>query len=595
MKKNVRFKILFGIMLLMSLGSCSDFLDRAPTAELDVDQVFSDFELAKKYQLRLYATLRGGFFEFAEDDYSVDWGYDLLSNMDDHSLHSKSDCSTQELIKGGWTGVRSEKTTWGAGLAVARKWRFSYQAIRSINIFLENYSRVPLASMEQQKEMDILVGEAYFLRAHHYLELVKRWGGVPIMRDIIAPDKNYRPVREDVKTCLDYIVEDCMFAAEKLPVKVSSLWEGRVTKGAALGLKARTLLYGASPYWVQKGSGITWKQAADAALEVINLKDENGAPVYELLSDYRDVFLKNFNKEIIYCENTSTKQFWGYYTIVPTLMGGFSNGMMASQEFVDCYEIKDEVSGKYVPFDRNNPEHMANMYNKDRRDPRFDMTLFYNGSKWQGETLGFYEGGNVWPKEGDKNFYLGYCFKKYLNESVRGASMGGIGAGGTFVFNWIFMRYADVLLMYAEAQNQVGGPNSIGGDGVGGLTALQALNLVRNRGGHGISEIASSISPDDFDEKVRNERAVELVIEDQRFFDVRRWNIADQVLSKPLHGVKTIKVGDTFQYDFNHTDGPVRKKWDNCEQYFLYPINIEELQRNPNLEQNPGWIDIVRE
>ena len=173
--------------------------------------------------------------------------------------------------------------------------------------------------------------------------------------------------------------------------------------------------------------------------------------------------------------------------------------------------------------------------------------------------------------------------------------MGGIGAGGTFVFNWIFMRYADVLLMYAEAQNQVGGPNSIGGDGVGGLTALQALNLVRNRGGHGISEIASSISPDDFDEKVRNERAVELVIEDQRFFDVRRWNIADQVLSKPLHGVKTIKVGDTFQYDFNHTDGPVRKKWDNREQYFLYPINIEELQRNPNLEQNPGWIDIVRE
>ena len=170
MKKNVRFKILFGIMLLMSLGSCSDFLDRAPTAELDVDQVFSDFELAKKYQLRLYATLRGGFFEFAEDDYSVDWGYDLLSNMDDHSLHSKSDCSTQELIKGGWTGVRSEKTTWGAGLAVARKWRFSYQAIRSINIFLENYSRVPLASMEQQKELDILVGEAYFLRAHHYLE-----------------------------------------------------------------------------------------------------------------------------------------------------------------------------------------------------------------------------------------------------------------------------------------------------------------------------------------------------------------------------------------------------------------------------------------
>lgn len=123
--------------------------------------------------------------------------------------------------------------------------------------------------------------------------------------------------------------------------------------------------------------------------------------------------------------------------------------------------------------------------------------------------------------------------------------MGGIGAGGTFVFNWIFMRYADVLLMYAEAQNQVGGPNSIGGDGVGGLTALQALNLVRNRGGHGISEIASSISPDDFDEKVRNERAVELVIEDQRFFDVRRWNIADQV--NPEKPYVPLNKNDAFQ------------------------------------------------
>lgn len=590
MKKYSKIVCCFFLVCILSTSACSDsFLDRAPTAELDLEQVFSDYELAKKYQLRLYATLRGGFSAFKNGDSDLGWGYDLVSNLDDHSMASKSDASTLEMISGNWN--RAEGSNWGSAFEVARKWRFSYQSIRAINIFLENYSKVPLQTEEQTKEMEALVGEAYCLRAHHYYELIKRWGGVPIINHVMSPTEDQRPYRKNITECIQSIVSDCDEAALRMPVKIAnSQWLGRVTKGTALGIKAKALLWGASPYWSQRGSGITYKEAADAALAVINLKNEDGTSAYELMNDYRDVFMVNFNKEALYFENTTTKQSWDYYTVLPVLMGGFANGMLASQEFVNCYEIKNS-NGDYVSFDMNNPDHVANMYNKERRDPRFDKTVFYNGCRWQGETLGFYEGGNCGRPEGDKNYYLGYCFKKYFNEDVRNVTMGGIPRGGTFIFNWIFLRYADILLMYAEAQNQVAGPNSIGGDGVNGITALEALNQVRHRAG--IGEL-TAVSQSELDEKVRNERSVELVIEDQRIFDLRRWDIADKVLSKPLHGAYAKKVGNNYEYDFTWVNGPVRKIWENRDQFFLYPINIEEIQRNPNLAQNPGWLDIIR-
>ncbi len=585
--KNIKW--LLPIIFATLITSCSEgFLDRAPTSALDQQKVFSDYQLTRKYQIDLYQTIRSGFSEFANGDYTSNWGYDLISNMDDHCMGSKNDNSTFEMITGGWM-TRGENGNWGCAFEVARNWRCAYQAIRAINIFLENYKNTPLSTDEERLEMNNMVGEAYFLRAHHYFELVKRWGGVPLIYKVVLPSDDQRPIRQNINVCIDSIVSDCDKGAALMDVVVSSSqWLGRATKGAAMGLKARALLWGASPYWSSRGAEIPWSDAAEAALDVINLN------AYSLLPIYRDVFLVPFNSEVIFCKNSEPRNMWDLYMWAPNFLGGLTYGnFQPTQEFVDCYEIKDTNTGLYVNFDRNNPDHVANMYNKDRRDPRFNQSLLYNGAKWQGITCEYYTGGNLgYQTVGSLATYIytGYCFTKYWDENVLVGTVNGVPRKGNPQLNWVFLRYADILLMYAEAQNQAGGPNS-SADG-SGKTALWAINQVRQRAG--ISDLPTSISQADFDVKLRNERSVELCIEDQRFFDVRRWGIGD-VLARDLHKVMCTKNLDgSFVYDFSQTVGPLRKKYDNPDQYILYPINIEEVQRNPNLTQNPGWQDIMR-
>lgn len=568
--------------------SCTeDFLDRAPTSALNQTQVFSDLSLTRQYQLALYQTLRGGFQSFANGDFTENWGYDLVSNMDDHCMGSKTDNSTFEMITGGWM-ARSENANWGSAFEVARRWRTSYQSIRSINIFLENYKNAPLLTNADSLEMKSMLGEAYFLRAHHYFELIKRWGGVPLVFNVMkATDDQFLP-RQPIRTCIDSVVSDCNKGAALMDSATTKIVKGRVTKGAALGLKARALLWGASQYWSTRGSGINWQDAANAAAEVINMN------VYHLQASYRDVFLKPFNSEVIYSQNAPAKNMWDLDKWVPNFLGGSTYGnFQPTQEFVDCYEIKDNVSGQYVNFDRTNPDHLANMYNKTRRDPRFAQSLIYNGASWQGITCQYYTGGNLGYKTvGDLKscYYTGYCFTKYWQESVLVGTVNGVPRKGSEQLNWIFLRYADILLMYAEAQNQAAGPNS-SAPGCA-LTALGAINQVRQRAG--LTDLPGSISQADFDAKLRNERSVEFCIEDQRFFDVRRWGIGE-VLARDLHQVVATKNTDgSFVYDFSQTVGPPRKHYDNPDQYILYPINVEELLRNPSLTQNPGWFDILR-
>lgn len=580
------------VWALLTVYGCTDgFLDRAPTSDLSEEETFSDLTLARQYQLSLYQTLRGGLWEFNRNEFDEGWGYDQISNMDDHVMGSKADNSTFDLITGGWQKW-DENHGWGNSLAVACKWKYTYNAIRAINIFLENYHKVPLANADEQLEMRHMVGEAYFLRAHHYLELVQRWGRVPLVTKVFSPTDDARIPRSDFNECIKQIVSDCDEAASRLDTHVAAEWLGRATKGAALGVKARALLWAASPYWAKHGSIYTWEQAAKAAYDVINLN------VYSLYQGkYRDIFLEVFNSEVIYCKNTAPKMMWDLYLRAPSAAGGDTYGnWQATQEFVDCFEIKNPATGQYEPFDRNNPDHMANMYNKDRRDPRFSAMVLYNGSTWQGVTCDYYKGGRWGYQENATgllkgSYYTGYNLVKYWDEQVLLTTMNGVPRQGNPHINWIYLRYADILLMYAEAQNHVGGPNSSAGDA--DKTALWALNEVRKRGG--ISELPGSISPEAFDERLRNERSVELVMEDQRFFDVRRWDIGE-VLARDLHGVMATKNSDgTFTYDFTWPAGPERKKYDNHDQYILYPIHLEELKRNPNMDQNPGWADIYRE
>lgn len=566
--------ILFSILCF---SSCSEeFLDRAPTADLNEAQTFADIRLARQYQIGLYQSLRGGFCSFS-DSTSTQFSLELISDMDGHCMGSVFNNSCRDLLAGKLQANSSESSR-----EVDNKWTNTYKYIRAINIFLENYQKVPLNSEADKKEMNSMVGEAYFLRAHNYFELVKRWGGVPPIYKVLTVTDDQKIPRASLTASIDSIVADCNRGAALMDTQASSTqWLGRLTKGAALGLKARALLWGASPYWAAHGSTIAYTDAAKAALDVINMN------VYSLMSVYKDVFMVNYNPEVIYFFNDVVHSTWQFSNWVPFPLGGWSNGcMLATQEFVDCYEIKN-ASGQYIPFDRTINDHVANMYNTDRRDPRFKASVLYNGAKWQGLTCSYYTSGSFGPGYVN-NFYSGYNFVKWLDESVR---IGGlVGQGGSKQTNWIFLRYADILLMYAEAQNQVGGPNS-SADG-SAKTALWAINQVRGRAG--LTDLPSGISKADFDVRLRNERAVELVLEDQRYFDLKRWGIGE-VMAQDVHQVIGTKNADgSFSYDFSQTTGPVRYKYPVLDQFNLYPIPISEITRNPNLVQNPGWLDILR-
>lgn len=572
-----RFLLIAGTFLM---GACTDFLDRAPSAALDKEQVFSDIRLARQYQTGLYTSLVSGFCTFQLSSTYNDWGRCMLSNLDGHSVTSliNSENMTIELLAGKW------QDGWASSIEVTDRWKNCYKNIRAINIFLENYPKVPLNSASDEAEMRRMVGEAYFLRAHNYYELIKRWGGVPIIDHVISESEEQRLPRNTISECIRFIAEDCDRAAERMETRYADQsMTGRITKGAALGLKARALLLGASPFWEKRGSKITWEMAANAARDVINLK------VYSLMDNYRDVFLVNYNDELLYYHMGTYKATWEFGDWVPQAIGGWSYGnMQATQEFVDCYEILDPETMQYVPYDRSNEDHLANMYNESRRDPRFKNTILHNGSVWRGVECQYYEGGSFGP--GNPNWwYSGYLITKYMDEGIGVGGAGGTG-GGRYV-NWIFLRYADILLMYAEAQNRVGGPDSHA-DEID-LTARDALNLVRQRAG--ITDLPTGMSPEEFEKRLRNERAVEFVMEDIRFFDLKRWETAE-VISDDVHMVYATKRTDgSFEYDFSRTTGPARTKFENPECYYLYPIPLTEIERNPNLTQNPGWIDIIRD
>ncbi len=588
--KNTKYILLLFVMLLSSI-SCTDYLDRAPTADLDVESTFSEMRLVTMYHDGLYDHVQSGRQEFLPGDDSAvgntNWGYDMLSEMDGYFLSPHSWGSVNEILAGAWitSNRNDEEGTWGSGLAVGYKWRRLYEAIRAVNIFLDNWTTIPESEIDDPNEITQMVGEAKFLRGFFYLQLVQRWGGVPIIDRTLDVNEDLRFPRNTMQECLDFIVNDFNEAAQALELEPrgGTTWAGRATKGAAMALKARAIMWGASQYWSAHDVDYTWEEAAEACMDVINLNH------YELFDDYRTLLFDQdaFGTEHIFWQNSGYLQCWGFIWYVNTLFNGVCSvsPMSPTQEFVDCYEIYDPATGEYVMFNRDNSDHLENIYNKERRDPRFDQTVIYNGSVHQGVTVQTYTGGNLAPTNASL-FYTGYNYKRWISEDI---ITGGSGSG-TVLMNWSFIRYTDILLMYAEAQNHVSGPNSSCTNGT--MTALEALNKVRQRAG--ITDLSTSISSEDFDTRLRNERSVEFPCEDIRFFDIRRWDIGQVAWDTP-HGAKITKNTDgSLSFDFTNTVGVTRSRFSVDDQSVLYPIHHEELQRNPNLVQNPGWTDIYR-
>lgn len=474
-------------------------------------------------------------------------------------------------------------------------WSSNYAGIRKVNIFLKNIHVVPFSEAGLENR---LIAEAKVLRAIFYFELLKRWGGVPIIGDTIFEyDTQIQVPRNSFQECVDYIVQQLDEAYPDLrgsnggsPVFAAEF--GRVSQGFVWGLKSRLYLYAASPLHNPSGALDKWALAADAARRFIeNVNNQtfayslhtatatahvNSTNVRHMSADanyatyvnrFLNIFSTRFNNEIILARMSGTNQ------ILEQLNGPVGNqrGDLGktnpTQNFVDAFEMRNglEISASNSGYDASNP-----YYN---RDPRLAGSVFVNGMPWTGRSVETFDGGLDRPQGyGNVNSTetrTGYYMRKFLTDN------GNQTARANANHNFPYMRYAEILLNYAEAQNEAAGPV---------LQVYTAINQVRSR--VGMPNLPAGLSQSQMRSRIRQERRVELAFEEHRFFDIRRWNIAGEVFASPLYGIQITRAADG-RLSYNRVS--IFTPYYIAPKMNLYPIPFNEMSSNRAMVQNPEW------
>ncbi len=586
----------------MSVSSCidsSDLLDPESVASLTEEEVFSDAAYAMRFLNSVYGDLMPVVPQTG--NIGTRWGGDVMLEVS--TDHGTTNVTTGHSVfnfnSGSWTPASSTFST--------SDWNRSWQAIRASNLYLRHADNIPVNPEFNfdSATRDIRKGEAIFLKAFNYAELAKQFGGLPIKDDIYEITDDLALPRSTFDETIDYIVKLCDDAAQLLPLEHPEYDYGRVTKGAAMALKARMLTYAASPLWNNsqkpedspfrgKYDPQKWVVAARANADVINLN------YYALHNNISDLFITRVNPELIFI-HVNQVCAWMTAISVPTFLyppGGLgkSGCNQVTYNMIKQYEILKD--GKAYSIDDPNSGYDPQDPYKNR-DPRFYRDCMFNGYRFQGKTveLGETEPGATKtpahnPTENSSYYSHVYSIKfadldLVINWDARSP------AGGGTNQNYPYIRYAEILLNYAEAMNEAFGPEA---DGLGnGKTALWAVNEVRTRAQYpnrqeylgqtgGMPPIESGLSKEVLREKIRHERRVELSFEEHRFWDLRRWKVDPATLTNIQAQVPIWQVDGTVRYEIKTID---TRYFD--EKMYRMPIPEKELFTNPNLVQNPGY------
>lgn len=583
MKKRIFDFIVLAVSCMM-LFSCT--FKEMPFDKYDMDFVFSTDVKAEGYVLSVYLGLP---YDKTENN-----GYNrvdgaMLASATDESMPTVDGSSIVMLTD----GSLSARKTNPDGC-----WDEYYKYIRDANIGLEGLEKLP-AHFQDDKEH--LSAELLFLKAYFYFELVKRYGGVPIVDRVYELEEDLNIPRSSFADCIDYIVDLCDEAEKNLPAP-NAVSFGRASKGAAMALKARALLYAASPLYNGLGYDGTdneficygtedpkrWELAASAAADVIKLNyydiyqpnaiadsDADSRVMTRGKNNYRKLFTEiKGNRELIMSRTSAT----GNQVEKQNFPVGIPNGKgltSPSQQMVDAYGMVDGLS-------IDDPESIykpANPYLK--RDPRFYASIFYNGQTWNNKTtIETFVGGA--HNNTISSTKTGYYLSKFCAENV-------VISGTQTKTNHCFplFRYAELLLNYAEAVNEAFGPDVDPYDC--GMTARDALKKIRGRVLRP-SQTDVKVSVGDKDgmrEAIRAERRVELAFEDHRYFDVKRWKIAESVLSENIKGMNITKTEDgKFMYEV--VENVDERQF--TTKYYLYPIPNADVTNNSAIKKNnPLW------
>ena len=536
--KNFIYGGVLAVGLLFS--SCNDALDIDPNDSYSDATVWQDQNLIKM---------------FVNDQYGA-----LIGSNDFYRYSFFSDESYQKYNDNGCNYVRENILTSdniGAVSDLLNYWNTGYRYLYNLNLFFTNIQTSDVDDEFKQT----MIGEMKFIRAFIYFRLIRSYGGVPIIEEVFDINSDWSGVkRNSYDECVDYIIKDLDEVITVLPDRPSE--RNRASANAARALKSRVLLYAASPLNNPSNDREKWQKAADAAKELF----DKG---YSLSDNYRDMFFDVTNDEYIFAkEYSETYSHWAGRNTASPGDGGFGFAT-PTQNMVDAYEtidgeipILDTKTGEVNPnsiYDPKNPYK--------NRDPRFYDCIYYNGStSIEGRVVETYQDGA--DMQTQDMTLTGYYLRKFVDESEP------VSESYHYTMPYPFFRLAEIYLNYAEAEYHLGNED-VAREYVNKVRARKSVNMPP------IDETGSTLL-----ERIYHERQIELAFEGHRFFDLRRWRIADK---NPLYGLIINKTEDGFSYE-RFMVSLASRETDWKDAFFLLPIHYQEIQKSNNsLEQNPGY------
>ena len=572
-------------LLYLFLFSCSGFLEKEYDLSLSDTEVFSNEVNTRGFLANIYTYMPNGFAPFTNGQF-------LGATTDNMTDNAVSYWNVHY-----WHGVQTDGYDALNNPFLGTYWTNNLVGIRKANVFMKNVRESVLGSTLYERNM----AEARLLRAMFHFELIRWFGAAPIIGDDedgvpivfeIANAEAMNMERTPSAEALKWVADQCDLVKNVLPFRYQNEeveW-GRVSGAVAYALKSRALLYRASALNNPGNTASYWTEAAQAARDFISANASNGT-YYKLYNtgnpdnNYYECFTTTpmFNYEFILCH-----QPWQTTTIETSLAPcGFSGQLTSAgrtnptQNLVDCYETKNGL-----PIDQDPTYDPQDPY--VNRDPRLQQSIFHHGMIWgdvyQEEDrevdVSFPSGKDY--KELHGGTLTGYYLKKYVNNiSYKVPS--------TPIHAWPHFRYGEILLNAAEAVNEAEGP----------AAAYTYINQIRARVG---MPAYSGMTKEQLRERIRNERRIELLAEDHRFFDERRWKIfegqtIDSEVGLPyykqyhnLYGVMvTVPVpGDPPVYQYRLADTYPTRAFVKPKSY-LFPLPEADVKRAPKLGQNPGW------
>lgn len=530
------------LFVACTLFSCKKYLEVSPKDQVSDGTLWSSSQNADLFLNNIYASIP-----------TLDTG-DPWENFSDNSINGQAGRVSTNIYGPSIYTPSNAPSLWS-----------HYTNIRKCNLFIDRVTASALADAWKKTRL----AEARFLRAYFYSLLWTYHGGVPIITDVLNQNEQGDDVfraRNTAGETIDFILKELGEAASDLPPNAES---GRATKGAALSLKGSCELFNAGALYNPSNDKTKWAAAAASFKLVMGLDK------YSLFPDYGTLFLEqnNNNVEVIFSRQhlggTGLANYIGQTG--PRFVRGSLTGwghVDPTQELVDTYAmanglpISDPASG----YDPQNPYV--------NREKRFYQSIVYDGAEWLGDIMIMKQGVGSLNATDLNNSSIstrtGYYTRKLVDPKYAGAQDNGNSA------NWIIFRYAEVLLSYAEAQNEAVGPDE---------SVYKAINAIRNRSD--LIDLPLGLNQEQMRIAIHRERRVELAFEEKRLPDLLRLKLAEINLNGPLHAIKIDLVGGTWVYQVVPAGGGLRKFYP--EKNYVLPIPQSAREKNPKLEQNPHY------